>query len=105
MWHRIHCCRLDEETASIMANLDAFLVPTTVTYAALQREGVAAGMPAELVEKVGEAVKQVSNVYEKVDVASIRPCSWLMCACVAKWSRFNFSLSETHNIQSAMLLS
>jgi hypothetical protein len=43
----------------MMANLGAFLVPTTITYAALQREGVAAGMPVELVEKVGEAVKQV----------------------------------------------
>jgi hypothetical protein len=53
------CCRLDEETASLMSNLGAYLVPTTITYAALQREGVAAGMPAELVEKVGEAVKQV----------------------------------------------
>lgn len=42
-----------------MANLGAYLVPTTVTYAALQREGVAAGMPAELVAKVGEAVQQV----------------------------------------------
>jgi hypothetical protein len=42
-----------------MANLGAYLVPTTITYAALQREGVAAGMPTELVEKVGEAVKQV----------------------------------------------
>jgi hypothetical protein len=55
-------CRLDEETASLMANLGAYLVPTTITYAALQREGVAAGMPAELVEKVGEAVKQVGVI-------------------------------------------
>ncbi|KAF6264221.1 hypothetical protein COO60DRAFT_1698458 [Scenedesmus sp. NREL 46B-D3] len=49
---------LDEGTAGLMANLGAYLVPTTVTYAALQREGVAAGMPAELVAKVGEAVQQ-----------------------------------------------
>jgi hypothetical protein len=34
-------------------------VPTTVTYDALQREGVAGGMPAELVAKVGEAVSKV----------------------------------------------
>lgn len=39
--------------------MGAFLVPTTVTYAALQREGVQAGMPSELVAKVGEAVRQV----------------------------------------------
>jgi hypothetical protein len=36
----------------------AFLVPTTVTYQALQREGVAGGMPSELVAKVGEAVSK-----------------------------------------------
>jgi predicted GNAT family acetyltransferase len=44
---------------------DAFLVPTTVTYQALQREGVAGGMPAELVAKVGEAVSKVQTA-----------CSW-----------------------------
>lgn len=48
--------------ADMYAADDAFLVPTTVTYAALQREGVAAGMPAELVAKVGEAVSKVRVV-------------------------------------------
>jgi hypothetical protein len=43
------CCTAD----------DSFLVPTTVTYQALQREGVAGGMAAELVAKVGEAVSKV----------------------------------------------
>lgn len=49
---------LDEDTAELMAADGAFLVPTTITYAALQREGVAGGMPAELVAKVGEAVSK-----------------------------------------------
>lgn len=48
---------------SALAANDAFLVPTTVTYAALQREGVAGGMPAELVAKVGEAVNKVKQVW------------------------------------------
>ena len=81
--------RLDEETASLMANLGAYLVPTTITYAALQRRhatraggqsgrgseaGAAMLQPAtsqallggieqacrrSLLDKVGEAVKLV----------------------------------------------
>lgn len=50
---------LDADTAELMAADGAFLVPTTVTYQALQREGVAAGMAGELVAKVGEAVSKV----------------------------------------------
>ncbi|WIA11160.1 hypothetical protein OEZ85_011297 [Tetradesmus obliquus] len=65
---------LDEETASLMANLGAYLVPTTITYAALQREGVAAGMPQELVDKVGEAVKQGQR-----SMAVARSCGVKMC--------------------------
>ncbi|KAF8068175.1 hypothetical protein HT031_001861 [Scenedesmus sp. PABB004] len=49
---------LDADTAATMANCGAWLVPTTVTYAALAREGEAGGMPAALVAKVGAAVEQ-----------------------------------------------
>jgi len=41
-----------------MARSRAYLVPTTVTYAALKRQGVEAGMPPELVAKVGDAVER-----------------------------------------------
>lgn len=49
---------LDEECATMMRERGAFLVPTTVTYAALRRDGVKAGMPAALVAKVADAVEQ-----------------------------------------------
>eukprot|EP00879_Flechtneria_rotunda_P019385 GHRR01020362.1.p1 GENE.GHRR01020362.1~~GHRR01020362.1.p1 ORF type:complete len:248 (+),score=86.88 GHRR01020362.1:1943-2686(+) len=49
---------LDQETADMMVNTGAYLVPTTITYAALRREGVAAGMLPDLVAKVGEAVEK-----------------------------------------------
>jgi hypothetical protein len=42
-----------------LADKGAILVPTTVTYQALQAEGEAGGMPAALVAKVGEAVDKV----------------------------------------------
>ena len=52
---------LDEECAQMMVAAGAYLVPTLATYAALRREGVAAGMAPELVEKVGAAVEQVGR--------------------------------------------
>lgn len=54
---------LDEDTAQLMAADGTFLVPTTVTYQALQREGMAAGMAADLVAKVGEAVSKVKTCW------------------------------------------
>ncbi|KAG2482174.1 hypothetical protein HYH03_018874 [Edaphochlamys debaryana] len=48
---------LDEPTARLMADKGVFLVPTLVTYQELARGGAAAGMPRELVAKVGDAVE------------------------------------------------
>ncbi|KIZ07154.1 amidohydrolase [Monoraphidium neglectum] len=49
---------LDEECAAMMVERGAFLVSTTVTYAALRRDGVKAGMAEALVAKVADAVEQ-----------------------------------------------
>ncbi|GBF96931.1 peptidase M38 [Raphidocelis subcapitata] len=49
---------LDRDTAALMASRGAFLVPTLVTYDALRRGGVGAGMARELVDKVADAVEQ-----------------------------------------------
>ncbi len=43
---------LDEETANIMVEHGAFLVPTTVTYDALVNDGPRYGFPAELMPKI-----------------------------------------------------
>ncbi|PNH09477.1 hypothetical protein TSOC_003913 [Tetrabaena socialis] len=48
---------LDEDTARLMAAKKAILVPTLVTYQELARGGAAAGMPQELVAKVGDALE------------------------------------------------
>lgn len=37
-----------------------YLVPTLVTYAMLSEKGQEAGMPADLVAKVGDCVEQVT---------------------------------------------
>ncbi|HET9447474.1 MAG TPA: amidohydrolase family protein [Steroidobacteraceae bacterium] len=48
---------LDEQSADLMREHGAFLVPTLVTYHALAREGVAAGLPAELQVKLSEVLR------------------------------------------------
>ncbi len=55
---------LDAECAALMKDKGAFLVPTLVTYAALKRSGVEAGMPAELVAKVADVLEQVSVTWQ-----------------------------------------
>ena len=50
-------------------------MPTTITYQALQREGVAAGMSAELVAKVGEAVEKVMMITLQL-VVFVVVCWW-----------------------------
>jgi imidazolonepropionase-like amidohydrolase len=45
---------LDDATAPLFAEHDAFLVPTLVTYDALARDGAAAGMPPASVAKILE---------------------------------------------------
>jgi imidazolonepropionase-like amidohydrolase len=48
---------LDLETAELMRNRGAFLVPTLATYDALAREGVKAGLPASMRAKVDDVLE------------------------------------------------
>lgn len=47
---------LDDECAALMAERGCFLVPTLITYLALQERGIEAGMAPDLVAKVGDLV-------------------------------------------------
>jgi len=47
-----HCNLIDESSIELFLEHDAFMVPTLATYEALVREGVEAGMPKELNDKV-----------------------------------------------------
>jgi imidazolonepropionase-like amidohydrolase len=48
---------IDDETFGLLVEKGAFLVPTMSTYQALAAEGVAAGMPADMVAKVGDVLE------------------------------------------------
>lgn len=47
-----HCNLIDETSVELFLKHDAFMVPTLTTYQALEREGVAAGLPADLIDKL-----------------------------------------------------
>ena len=47
-----HCNLIDASSVELFLKHDAFMVPTLVTYQALAREGVAAGLPADLNDKL-----------------------------------------------------
>jgi imidazolonepropionase-like amidohydrolase len=47
-----HCNLIDESSIELFLERDAFMVPTLATYEALASEGVEAGMPKELNDKV-----------------------------------------------------
>lgn len=49
---------LDQETASLMRQHGVFLVPTLVTYEALAREGVEAGLPVAMKGKLNEVLQK-----------------------------------------------
>mmetsp|Transcript_20318 Transcript_20318/g.44399 ORF Transcript_20318/g.44399 Transcript_20318/m.44399 type:complete len:478 (-) Transcript_20318:229-1662(-) len=65
---------LDEETARMMAVHGALLVPTLVTYQKLKDAGEAAGMPAELVSKVGSCVDQGLEALQVAHAAGVTMC-------------------------------
>ena len=46
---------IDEETAHLIAQAGAYLVPTLVTYEALSEEGKSHGVPANVIRKIDEA--------------------------------------------------
>jgi imidazolonepropionase-like amidohydrolase len=47
---------LDEEVAQVIKDRGAFLVPTLVTYDAMSREGLAAGLPPSMHAKIGDVL-------------------------------------------------
>jgi imidazolonepropionase-like amidohydrolase len=47
-----HCNLIDHESVELFLRHEAVMVPTLVTYEALAREGVAAGLPADLLGKL-----------------------------------------------------
>ena len=46
---------IDRETANLMASKNVYLVPTLITYDALDRKGAQLGLPQTSIEKFGES--------------------------------------------------
>jgi len=53
-----HCNLIDESNVELFVKYGAFMVPTLATYDALAREGVEAGLPKQLSEKIHEVADQ-----------------------------------------------
>ena len=56
-----HCNLMDESSLALFLKHDAFMVPTLSAYDALGREGVEAGLPPELMHKLGSVLDQGMN--------------------------------------------
>jgi imidazolonepropionase-like amidohydrolase len=55
----------DDETLTLMKQAGAYLVPTLIIFKALAEEGVADGLPAHLVGKLGDMAERGAEVVEK----------------------------------------
>lgn len=67
-----HCNLIDEGSVDLLLKHDAFMVPTLSAYDALSREGVEAGMPKELNDKVYEVLDAGIRALEMASKAGVK---------------------------------
>lgn len=63
---------IDDETMDLLLERDAFLVPTMSTHEALAEEGVAAGMPKEMCDKVHEVVEAGYKTHARAHARGVK---------------------------------
>lgn len=63
---------IDEETARLMAERGAYLVPTLITYEALRDHGAELGFPAESLAKLGDVIEHGTRSLEIAKAAGVR---------------------------------
>jgi imidazolonepropionase-like amidohydrolase len=63
---------LDEESCRLFVEHGAYLVPTLATYDALAKEGIAAGMPADLQRKVYEVLDAGGRAVELAQRSGVK---------------------------------
>ena len=61
-------------TLDLMKQKEVFLVPTLITYDRLKKDGVAGGMPQELVDKVGDLVERGQNTLQRATGKGVGVC-------------------------------
>ena len=63
-----------DETLDLMKQKGVFLVPTLITYDRLKKDGVAGGMPQELVDKVGDLVQRGQKTLKRATEMGVDVC-------------------------------
>ena len=61
----------DQEAIDLIKQQGAFLVPTLIVFKALAEEGVADGLPSDLVHKIGSMMEQGMHVVEQAHRAGV----------------------------------
>ena len=94
-----------EKTLQMMHDKDVFLVPTLITYDRLTKEGVAGGMPQELVDKVGNLVEHGQLVLKRAIELNVRVCYGSdLLGDMHKWQAHGIDLHLRAGVSNSDLL-
>jgi imidazolonepropionase-like amidohydrolase len=67
-----HCNLIDESSIELFLKYGAYMVPTLATYEALAREGVAAGFPKALLEKLDQVLDRGVKALDLAHQAGVK---------------------------------
>ena len=94
-----------EKTLQMMHDKDVFLVPTLITYDRLTKEGVAGGMPQELVDKVGNLVEEGQRTVKQAIDHNVRVCYGSdLLGDMHKWQAHGIDLHLRAGVSNSDLL-
>lgn len=93
------------KTLQMMHDKDVFLVPTLITYDRLTKEGVAGGMPQELVDKVGNLVEEGQRTVKQAIDHNVRVCYGSdLLGDMHKWQAHGIDLHLRAGVSNSDLL-
>jgi len=92
-------------TLAAMSMMNVFLVPTLITYDRLTKEGVAGGMPQELVDKVGNLVEEGQKTVKEATDRNVRVCYGSdLLGDMHKWQAHGIDLHLRAGVSNSDLL-
>ena len=95
----------EDKTLQMMHDKDVFLVPTLITYDRLTKEGVAGGMPQELVDKVGNLVEEGQRTVKQAIDHNVRVCYGSdLLGDMHKWQAHGIDLHLRAGVSNSDLL-
>jgi imidazolonepropionase-like amidohydrolase len=84
---------LDESSCELFKSKNAFLVPTLATYYAMPREGLAAGLHASMVEKIGDTLDKGLQALELAHRSGVSIAYGTdLLGAMQKWQLHEFAL-------------